>query len=229
MKATSRTVGSQTYFIISELDLAYYDLVRDLAFSRVEDGFAKVFPTDSPHLDHIYHNFARCAEELILQLASVHPAPWEQALLALLEKIKDQDIDWWLVGSAALAVRGIDVSPHDIDLSVDDAGANKLGEVLLDYLVQPVEAAQDWICNWFGRAFLHTRIEWVGGVDGRADTPETSDFGPIAVKRRETINWNGYQLQVPPLDLQLIVSERRGLTERAEKIKHFMMKNGRHT
>ncbi len=229
MKATCRTVGSQTYFIISELDLAYYDLVRDLAFSRVEDGFAKVFPTDSPHLDHIYHNFARCAEELILQLASVHPAPWEQALLALLEKIKDQDIDWWLVGSAALAVRGIDVSPHDIDLSVDDAGANKLGEVLLDYLVQPVEAAQDWICNWFGRAFLHTRIEWVGGVDERADTPETSDFGPIAVKRRETINWNGYQLQVPPLDLQLMVSERRGLTERAEKINHFMMNNERHT
>ena len=229
MKTLCRTVGSQTYFIISELDLAYYDLVRDLAFSRVEDGFAKVFPTDSPHLDHIYHNFARCAEELILQLASVHPAPWEQALLALLEKIKDQDIDWWLVGSAALAVRGIDVSPHDIDLSVDDAGANKLGEVLLDYLVQPVEAAQDWICNWFGRAFLHARIEWVGGVDERADTPDMSDFGPTAATRRETINWHGHELQVPPLDLQLMVSERRELTERAEKIKHFMMNNGRHT
>ncbi len=126
MKTLCRTVGSQTYFIISELDLAYYDLVRDLAFSRVEDGFAKVFPTDSPHLDHIYHHFARCTEELILQVASVHPAPWEQAL-------------------------------------------------------------------------------------------------------RETINWNGYQLQVPPLDLQLMVSQRRGLTERAEKIKHFMMNNGRHT
>src|SRR2546430_12650737 len=82
MKATCRTVGSQTYFIISELDLAYYDLIRNLAFSRVEDGFARVFPTDSQHLDHIYHNFARCAEELILQKAGIHPAPWEQALLA---------------------------------------------------------------------------------------------------------------------------------------------------
>ena len=229
MKTLCRTVGSQTYFIISQLDPAYYDLVRDLAFSQVEDGFAKVFPTDSPHLDRIYHNFERYAEELILQFAGIHPAPWEPALLALLEKIKDQGIDWWLVGSAALAVRGIDVSPHDIDLSVDDADANKLGEVLLDYLVQPVEAAQDWICNWFGRAFWHTRIEWVGGVDERADTPDISDFGPIAAKRRETINWHGYQLQVPPLDLQLMVSEHRGLTDRVEKIKHFMMNNGRHT
>lgn len=229
MKATCRTVGSQTYFIISELDPAYYEVAQDLMFSQVEDGFARAYPADSPHLDHIYHNFERYVEEMILQAAGVHPAPWQQALLTFLEKIKDQDIDWWLVGSAALAVRGIDVSPHDIDLSVDDAGANKLGEVLLEYLVQPVEAAQDWICNWFGRAFLHTRIEWVGGVDERADTPDMSDFGPIAATRRESINWCGYQLQIPLLDLQLMVSERRGLTERVEKIKHFMMNNGRHT
>ena len=84
MKTLCRTVGSQTYFIISELDLAYYDLVRDLAFSQVEDGFAKVFPTDSPHLDHIYHNFARCAEELILQLM----ASERRGLTERAEKIK---------------------------------------------------------------------------------------------------------------------------------------------
>ena len=228
MKATCRTVGSQTCFIISELDPAHYETVRDLAFKQVEDGFARVYPAASPHLDRICQNFERCAEELILQKAGVRPVPWEQALLALLEKIKDQDINWWLVGSAALAVRGIDVSPHDIDLSVDDAGANKLGEVLLDYLVQPVEAAQDWICNWFGRAFLYARIEWVGGVDERADTPEISDFGPMAASRRETVNWHGHQFQVPPLDLQLMVSEQRGLSERVEKIKHFRSTYGRH-
>jgi hypothetical protein len=221
MKTLRKTVGAQTYFIVSELDPAYYNTMRDLAFSQVEDSHAKVFPTNSPHLDRCYQNFERYAEELILQAARVHPAPWEQALLALLEKIEDQGINWWLVGSAALAVRGMHISPRDIDLSVDDEGAHKLGEVLLDQVVQPVEATEDWICNWFGRAFLHTRLEWVGGVDERADTPEISDFGPTAANRRETIFWHGHLLQIPPLDLQLIVSERRGLTERVEEIKHF--------
>src|SRR5579859_1361335 len=176
MGTSCKTIDLQTYFIISELDPAYDDTVRDLAFSRVEDGFTKIFPADSLHLDSCCQNFERYAEELILQAACIHSAPWEKALLALLEKIKDQNINWWLVGSAALAVRGIDVSPRDIDLAVDDTGAHKLGEALLDYLVQPVEATQDWICNWFGRAFLHTRIEWVGGVDERADDPDISDF-----------------------------------------------------
>lgn len=222
MKTLYKTTGAHTYFIISELDPAYYDIARELEFSEVEDGYAKVFPANSPHLDRCYQNFARYAEELILQTARVHPAPWEQALLDLLEKIENQDINWWLVGSAALAVRGIDVSPRDIDLSADDEGAHKLGDVLLDYLVQPVEATEDWICNWFGRAFLHTRLEWIGGADERADTPDTSDFGPIAASRCETISWRGHLLQIPPLDLQLMVSERRRLTDRVEKIKRFI-------
>jgi hypothetical protein len=31
--------------------------------------------------------------------------------------------DWWLTGSDALAVRGVDVSPRDLDVVTDAAGA----------------------------------------------------------------------------------------------------------
>ncbi|HEY6410805.1 MAG TPA: hypothetical protein VIY29_25405, partial [Ktedonobacteraceae bacterium] len=160
-------------------------------------------------------------EEMILQTARLHPAPWEQSLLAFLEIIKGHNIDWWLVGSTALAVRGIDIAPRDIDLSVADADSHKLGDLLLDYLIEPVQATEDWFCNWFGRAFLHMRLEWVGGVDERADTPEICDFGPTAKSMKETVNWHGYELYVPPLNLQLKANEERGLTERVKKIKSY--------
>lgn len=222
MKTSCRTVGQNTHFIVSELDPAYHQATRDLEFTEVEDGFARIYPNNSPHLEHSYHNFARYAEEMILQMAHVHTTPWEQALLSLLQKIEGQHIRWWLVGSAALATRGIDVSPSDIDLSVDDADAHKLGDLLLDYLIEPMQATPDWFCNWFGRAFLGMRVEWVGGVDERADTPEISDFGPTAVGRMETILWQGYELQVPPLDLQLKSNEQRGRVERVGKIKKFL-------
>jgi hypothetical protein len=221
MKAMRRTEGSETHFIITELDPLYREAALELEFHQVADGFARTFPTNSPHLDRAYQNFARYAEALILQTARVQPAPWEQALLTLLEKIQGQNLDWWLVGSVALAVRGIDISPRDIDLSLADGDAHKLADLLLDYLIEPVQATEDWFCNWFGRAFLHMRLEWVGGVDGRADDPEISDFGPTAASRRESIDWHGYRLYVPPLELQLRASELRGLTERTEKIKHF--------
>jgi hypothetical protein len=221
MKTIRETIGTQTYFIITELDPAYHQAVQELECQPVVEGFAFIYPANSPHIDRAYQNFERYAEEMILQTARVHLSPWEQALLSFLEIVKGQNIDWWLVGSTALAVRGIDISPRDIDISVANADSLRLGSLLLDYLVQPVQAAENWFCNWFGRAFLHMRLEWVGGVDERADAPEISDFGPAAKSRQETVKWHGYDLQIPPLDLQLKANEERGLTDRIDKIKIF--------
>jgi hypothetical protein len=223
MKTKYRTDGTRVYFILSDLDPVYHYAARQLEFSKVEDGFARIYPADSPHLDQIYQNFTRHAEEMILQMAGKHSAPWEKALLAFLQRVDQQNIAWWLVGSTALAVRGLDIMPHDIDLSVDDEGAHKLGEILLDYLIEPVQDSRGWISNWFGRAFLRARIEWVGGVDPKVDDDEITDYGPLAASRREMINWQGYQIYVPPLDLQLEVSKRRGLTDRVEKIKRAII------
>lgn len=224
MKTIFKTDGALTYFIVTEVDSAYLQAVEELEFQPFEEGYGKAFPSNSPHLVRSYENFALFAESMILQTARVQPVPWEQALLALLEKIQGQKIDWWLVGSIALAVRGTGVVPRDIDLSVADKDAHKLGDLLLDNLIEPVQPTPDWFCNWFGRAFLHARIEWVGGVDERADTSEVCDFGPTAASRKETVSWHGYQLQVPPLDMQLRVSEARGMTDRVEKIKRLLQK-----
>jgi hypothetical protein len=58
-----------------------------------------------------------------------------------------------------------------------------------------------------------------GGVDETADKPEVSDFGPVAESRLERVDWHGHSIRVPPLDLQLRVSERRGLMDRAALIR----------
>ena len=227
MRIIRRTIGSKTYVIISELDADYHAAAQDLYYSQIEDGFAKVYPANTPHLDRIYQNFEHYAEEMILQMAGVHPVPWEQGLLVFLQIIEGQNIDWWLTGSAALAVRGLDVSPRDLDLVVDDRGARKLGDLMLDYLIEPVIDTHGWFCKWFGRAFLHARIEWMGDVSEKADEPEISDFGPTAASRLESINWREHEIRVPPLDLQLRVNERRGLTDRVEKIEHAMNRHVR--
>jgi hypothetical protein len=107
------------------------------------------------------------------------------------------DISSPLAGSGAVAVRGLDVTPRDLDLVVDDAGAAQLGDVLTEWLIEPVTPVPDWICRWWGRAFLHARIEWVGGVQPRADEPFVTDFGPAAAQRLEEVRWNGRILRVP--------------------------------
>ena len=81
------------------------------------------------------------------------------------------------------------------------------------------------VLKWSARKRIYATLRknhWVCGVDERLDDDEISDFGPIAASRKETITWHGYEIQVPPLDLQLLVSERRGLTNRVEQIKGAM-------
>ena len=182
------------------------------------DGYGRAFPSDTPGLDRIYANFERVIEEAVLQAARVIPMPWERALAAFLEIVEGQEIDWWLTGSAALAVARLEIEPRDIDLVVADADAGPLGALLLDHLYEPVLPVTDWICNWFGRAFLHARIEWVGGVNATIDGNGVSDAGPTAAEMLEWIAWQGSKIRVPPLSLQLDVSRRRGLTDRVETI-----------
>lgn len=228
MRTLCQTVGAQTSFVIADLNPAYHQAARDLVYTPTPDGFAKTYPADTPGLEHIYRNFAQWAEPMILQTAQAVPVPWEQALHAFLERIAGEPLDWWLGGSAALAVRGLPITPRDFDLIVDDASAQRLGALFAGHLIEPVLPVQGWFCNWWGRAFLHARFEWVGGADARADQPEVSDFGPAAAQRLETVLWHGQPIRVPPLELQLEVSIRRGLHERAALIQQ-RLSTARHT
>ncbi len=222
MKTICKTLDNEALFVVTELDPACHPGVCDLGFTATDDGFVRSFP-NSPHIEHIYRNWQRFGEEMIMQRAGLHGVPWEQALLAFLSATTGQSIDWWLAGSAALAVRGVKIAPQDLDIITDGAGAQRLGELLLEYLVEPVvDCREGWISDWWGRAFLHARVEWVGDVHTDVDQPHAVDFGPAAASRLEMVNWHGNEIRVPPLDLQLQVSKRRGLDERVKEIERFL-------
>jgi hypothetical protein len=112
-------------------------------------------------------NFAWHLQEMLLQSARQRPVRWRQALELFLERIEGSRLRWFLYGSGALAVRGIDVGPGDLD------------------------------------------------------DPEPHEQGPAA-GRVEHVRWHGHDVPVAPLNLQLAVNQRRGLTGRVQKIHAYM-------
>jgi hypothetical protein len=116
-------------------------------------------------------------------------------------------------------VRGARIEPGDIDLVCSGDGALGLGVIFADAIIEPVvHDASSPISDYWGRAFLGARLEWIGAPKAGVDSPSPSDFGPVAASRLETVTWEGWQLRVPPLDLQRAVSQRRGLTSRVALI-----------
>jgi len=129
---------------------------------------------------------------------------------------------WWLSGSAALAVRGIDVTPRDLDLAVADPHA--IGQLLQDALVEPVTQMTDWVAEWFGRAFLGALVAWVSNVRSPIVDHHGLEQGREAGRRLELVRWEGHVVPVTPLDLQLLVAQRRGQQDRAEKIRERLLR-----
>ena len=224
MLTECRAVGNEVLFVVLDPPERYRQAASTIGFEPVESGFARRFPAESRHLERAYANFSRLVEDLILAEAGESAKRWDVALETFLRAIRGHDLNWYLVGSASLAVRGMDVVPGDVDLAVDADGAHLLADLLPDTLIEPIIPVSDWICDWWGRAFLGCRVEWVGAVHPSVDTPLPTDFGPTAASRLETVVWRGHTLRVPPLDLLLAVSERRGLSERAAKIREAIPK-----
>ena len=196
-------------------DLSRFLLVT--GFQEASGYFFRAFP-DSPDIPRIFENFSAHVEEMVLQKMRTIPTHWERALETTAERLTGR-VEWWLSGSAALAVRGIDVRPRDIDLVVDDA--RRAGELLTDVLFEPSRRMHDWVAEWLGLAFDGALIEWVSGVHPEVDASGLHEQGPEAASRRELVTWGGYHILCTPLDIQLVAREARELADQVRKIHEF--------
>lgn len=169
----------------------------------------------------IHANFARHLEEMIRQSARVAPVRWEQALEVFLKRVDGSGLSWFLYGSGALAVRGIDVDPGDLDFHVSDAYLT--GRLVAEFLVEPVTEMTGWIADRGGRAFCGCLFEWLSGVHPDVDEPTPHEQGRVAASRLEIATWRGHKIPVAPLDLQLAVARHRGQDDRIAKITRALL------
>jgi len=218
-----RLVGNRAQFLVRTDDPAYRRVLRELRFEEQEGGFVRAFPAEATGLHESYIRFKLTLQEALDQAAGRRMPPWDEALDAVATRLRAARARWFLTGSAALAVRGIDVVPRDLDLVVREP--ERAVEALADVQTEPVTVNRPgaWIARWFSRGFLHARVEWIADVDPAIDVYSSpNEFGPRAVSRLETARWQDHDLLVVPLDIQLAVTERRGLAARAETIRDFL-------
>ncbi len=211
------------FFVVRTEDPAFRDVLPGLAYPASDGEFARRFPADTPDLDRIYRNFEQHIQELLEQTARQRPVPWEDALSELARRLDRTGAEWFVSGSAALAIRGIEVAPRDIDFVTTDH--HRVVEALDDVLIEPplYDGDRSWIAAWFGRGWLGGRVEWAADVyPDLDDWASPNEIGPTAKSRLERVYWNGRSLLLSPLDVQLAVNEKRDLADRVEAIRSFM-------
>lgn len=178
MRTRRWTDGDIVWFAAVKLDAMVGAAAQRLGYTRVDDDWCRGYPADVPHLDRAWFNFGRSADMMFRQAANSGHVPWEDALAELCRRT--DDVDWWLTGAAAAAVRGDQASPADVTVACSADAARGLTDAMTDWLVEPVAPGSE-DATVGGRAFHGARIEWTGGR-----VPD----------RLATVAWRGWELRV---------------------------------
>jgi hypothetical protein len=183
MRFEHRTAGENTEFWVYDADPEQKTALETLVWESRDDGWVKSFRCPVPEqAARAFTNIQYLLEPLLRQCIGATAVPWQAALETVCRRLETSTVDWWLCGSTALAVRDIPVVPRDLDLVVAYADAVALGGLLADGLIEPVCPAGWSISKWWGRAFLHARVEWVGASRPRL----TSRTSPILARPLRT-------------------------------------------
>jgi len=147
---------------------------------------------------------------------------WAAALGDLLDRAGQAQVPVAVIGGVALAVRGVDVRPGDIDVITTVEGADALADSYQDVLVVPV--ADDPGFGIWGRAFTGgIRVEWLGNPARVQEGP-----WPLAAQTWtiaspfEEVRWQGRVLRVPPVKLGRQIEVHRQRLDRVAAIDDYL-------
>lgn len=90
----------------------------------------------------------------------------KEALEIICRKLKGKGINWVLVGSTNLALQGVDVTAHDIDILTDKGGAFLVGKLLEDYEIRRVKYKKsEKFSSYFGQFKVRgVKVEVMGDL-----------------------------------------------------------------
>ena len=210
--------GEIADFVVLTTDARFQHGLLKMGWTGAGDERFSRRMTATTDVPRVFANFSRHIVEMLEQVTLLRPVAWEEALLEFIDRAGRSDLQWWLYGSAALAVRGVPVQPKDIDLVVDDPLL--AGQLLDDLLVEPVRPLSGWVADWGGRAYSGAIIEWLSGAHPTGLQPP-HEQEPLARDHLEQVAWRGRHVPVPSLELSLKVAMHRGLADRVEVIRSF--------
>jgi hypothetical protein len=145
-----------------------------------------------------------------------------RALKLIADKLAGKQIIWALIGSTNLALQGVDVETHDIDLLTTKEGALEIAKLFKEYETEPVKYSEsEYVKSYRG-------IFTIGGVrvDVAGDMQhKTSDGNWVSGTRlTKLITLKVRDFTLPAMDLkhehQAYLS--MGRIEKAKKIKEVL-------
>lgn len=150
------------------------------------------------------------------------PKKYSEILFLLSKKLKN--IDWFLIGSNALILQGLNLQPNDIDILTTKEGIQEINNIFSEYITKSLTFSED--AN-FSSYKLELNIdgiiiEIIGNPINKL--PGKNMWGENKKIKKIIINHNNFEIPCVPLAQHYNAYIMLGRFEKAEKIKKVLEK-----
>lgn len=228
MKASVTESDDSVIFRLTDVTPGDREAIEADYYTPDGDSYTKTFSRSAPHIDAAAANFVRYADRLYGETLTRGSGLWREGLLHFLDTMEGSGIEWFLIGSCVLAIRGLDVVPRGVDVVFPHVSdLPRVRDLIGPDTFQPLMECEGWVAKAYGEAFHGCKIAIAFMTQDSLDTPEPdgsgpSDSGPYAASHLETVTWEGREIAVPPMELLLNINRRRGREERVRKIIEYL-------
>lgn len=226
MKIQIAETADSVQFTVLEREGVNDETLQGMFYAPQDGVWMKGYPKSAlmfaQDLARMEHNHNAYIESELHQERRRTPADLEAALEWLCVEFARRGVRWWLVGSGALAARGIPLEPHDLDVMTFKSEIEKIRPMVTPYIVEPFHHVTGWVVKGFGVVNYCYRIDFAFEPEAWVDGQGPVDFGPYAQARVEPVNWRGYEIPVPPIELQIAPNEARGRQEWVKLIREYI-------
>ena len=155
--------------------------------------------------------------------ASLMPPEHLEALRKIYNRLEATDIVWVLTGSLGLAIKGIPLTPHDIDIQTDRAGVVAFARLFADEMIKsPFFWESEHTKSWFAVFEIDgIQVEVMGDVQHR-DEDGGWDEPPHLRALRLTIQVAEMRIPTLSLDFEEEAYRSMGRTDKAALIGQYL-------
>ena len=130
---------------------------------------------------------------------------------------------WACTGSTSLALQGLPLTPNDIDLQTDRAGAYEIEHHLQAFVTRPVTfSSAETIRSHLGKLSIHgVKVEIIGDVEKRL--PDGTWTPPPDLRQHiRWLEWETFQIPVLSLEYEAEAYRQLGRPHRVAQIRQWL-------
>jgi len=146
------------------------------------------------------------------------PQKFLDALVLFSSKVKDNNINWAIFGSLNLALQGVDVTPHDIDIITDYSGFKKIEAILANYISVPSKYKEKLLFKSYYLILNINGIEFeiIAEIEERISGKWQKSN---RLKNKTFVNYNNLTIPYMELNAELIMYKAMGRDDKVKLIK----------